>query len=1460
MKNNALIIYYNSSEVTAAQGLCLLEGGYHVANQQLDTELITVLLEQLPEDSALIVTDAAATRPAYWKARLSRAIDLPESVVVCSALSCEYFELSPLAKGQVFDGGVQALDQCLYLNQKPSYYPTGQLNHACFWLRNKSALSGLMDPELNKHAMNHCLVQRDAGHLVLTDARDIGDQRPLPAHPLADFHVKNAQLSQFHSNQAYPRLDGKPVLLHISMDWGGGVHKWIDDYINCHSQYHHLVLTSCGELYRHQHGEQYRLFWQGTDGFELDCIQMNRPIKATAVSNEEYQANLARIIKEWDVQGLVVSTLIGHAMDCLNTGLPTLRVMHDYFPHWPLLNAQLDGDQITEAAIEQALDATVEEPFGQIEKPQWEAWQQAENEAIKQKHVTLVAPSQSVKTNVLKLNATDGFEKIQILPHGINPIPTIDYQAESAVFTVLVLGRINPPKGQAILDDCLVHLKDHKDIQFVFLGAGNEGKKYLPNPQIKVVMDYQKSELDDLLADARPQLALITSLASETFNYTLSELQSAAIPVLSTGHGALAARITDKKTGFLAASQATDFVKQILALKNDRSALQAVHEQLKQLKPLSTEAAMQAYQSVYALEPKSKPNSPAEWQLNHPQRWAQEVLGQQSTLNRLKQSCSDLAQESKDKTKWAENLSQQVNHLEHNLTLAKSQEVNLMATITQQKEAMQATEVQHSAERQASQKLLKQKDDELLETGAQLVEKIEALDKMEQHRNHLNQQLQSVYQSRSWRVTRPIRHFTTWARHKRNAVKFRAKQIKSWPKRGINSLKTRGLAATIKIILGKFKKPAPPAAPVSVSQVTQDFQKLTLKLPAEPKVSVIVPVYNHFEHTYHCLKSLKNLSDATPFEVIVVDDCSTDETETLIKKVSGIRYQRQQVNGGFIESCNTGAKMAKGDFLLFLNNDTEVHEGGIDALVKTFVDKPDAGLVGSQLIYPDGRLQESGGIVFSDASGWNYGRLDEVNKPCYQHLREVSYCSGASILIKKSLFEQLGRFDERYKPAYYEDTDLAFAVRKAGLKVYVQPASQVTHFEGISSGTDLSSGTKKYQVINQEKFLDKWQSELKNQPASGSDIELARFQNQPKRVLIFDACTPTPDQDSGSLRMMNLMKIFQELDYQVSFIPENMAHFEQYTSSLQQMGVECIYAPTYSSPVDYLSQMGQYFDVVLLSRYYVAAPVMDMIRDYCPKAQLLFDTVDLHYLREQRMAEVADDNKQLAAAQDTKGKELAVAKACDTTLVVSPYEQSVLAEETPELNVQILSNIHEVYGCLKPYAERKDLVFIGGYQHTPNVDGILWFVDAIWPAIKKAIPEIQLHIVGSKAPKEVEALGDSKGIVFHGFVEDIEPVMSDYRIAVAPLRFGAGVKGKVNMSMSYGQPVVGTAVAVEGMYTTHGEDVMMSDDERVFAQHVIKLYQDEALWNQISQGGLKNVERWFSFNAAKKQIQAILND
>ncbi|MDW7710828.1 MAG: glycosyltransferase family 2 protein [Deferrisomatales bacterium] len=244
------------------------------------------------------------------------------------------------------------------------------------------------------------------------------------------------------------------------------------------------------------------------------------------------------------------------------------------------------------------------------------------------------------------------------------------------------------------------------------------------------------------------------------------------------------------------------------------------------------------------------------------------------------------------------------------------------------------------------------------------------------------------------------------------------------------------------------------------------------------QVSVVIPVFNKSIHTFTCLKSLLQDTAGVAYEVIVVDNASTDDTPWMLAAIENITVIVNQENLGFVDACNLGASRARGAYLHFLNNDTIVTPGWLAALVDVLTADPSVGAAGSKLLYPNLRLAEAGGMVGPGARAVNIGKFERAGKPQYNRLRQVDYCSGASLMVRRDLFERIGGFDRRFAPAYWEDTDLCFALRKLGFHVLYQPASVVVHFEGVSAGRRTSSGMKRFQVINRQKFLEKWADEL----------------------------------------------------------------------------------------------------------------------------------------------------------------------------------------------------------------------------------------------------------------------------------------------------------------------------------------------------------------------------------------------
>jgi GT2 family glycosyltransferase len=623
----------------------------------------------------------------------------------------------------------------------------------------------------------------------------------------------------------------------------------------------------------------------------------------------------------------------------------------------------------------------------------------------------------------------------------------------------------------------------------------------------------------------------------------------------------------------------------------------------------------------------------------------------------------------------------------------------------------------------------------------------------------------------------------------------------------------------------------------------------------QPVVSILIPVYGQLDVTIDCLRSLAAVESRHSFEVIVLDDATPHQNMSMLESIPGLRYCRSDVNRGFLGNCNWGAEKARGRVILLLNNDTLVEPDFLDPLVDTLDSADDIGAVGSLLLYPDGVVQEAGGIVWSDGGGWNYGRHDPGSNTRNLWLREVDYCSGASLAVRRDLWEQLGGFDTRYAPAYYEDTDLCFSLRELGYRTMFQPLSRVVHLEGVSHGTDTSGGLKRKQVENQAVFAEKWAKQLPQQyPNSIDHLYSARVRHHGPRIAIVDHIFPEPDHDSGSVRMSQMVELFHELGFLVHFIPKSCIAEGELADRWRQQGIE-VFSGTFDVH-DVIRQLSPSLDVILLSRPHVALPYMFEIRQHAPDLPVIYDMVDAHGLRELRQAALAGDRYRANAARANHVLELGLCASADLTLAISDTEAEMVRQEAHErAQVMVLGNIHAALPHGPGAAGRDTILFVGGYGHPPNVDAATWLVNDILPLLPQPMPTV---LAGSRPPREVKVLA-SEFVDVAGWVDDLTPHYQSARVVVAPLRFGAGVKGKIGEALSHGVPVVTTTIGAEGMHLVDGHNALVADTPDAFAAAIERLRTDDALWNRLSTNGRAHIEATFGRPAARQRIIEVLD-
>ena len=678
-------------------------------------------------------------------------------------------------------------------------------------------------------------------------------------------------------------------------------------------------------------------------------------------------------------------------------------------------------------------------------------------------------------------------------------------------------------------------------------------------------------------------------------------------------------------------------------------------------------------------------------------------------------------------------------------------------------------------------------------------------------------------ESPSWRLTSPIR----------------------WAAKHMRALRDRLRGA------GGFEPPAPAKAGAydqieepdqSVSPQLKEFITAThraslknflsveasLQLPCseKPDISVILVLHNRAELTLHCLRSISD-QDFRNLEVIIVDNASTDETVEMLGRTAGARIIRNSENHNFLLAVNQAAREARGEYILLLNNDTELMSGTLGAAFNTIRSAPDIGAVGGRLILLDWSLQEAGSIVWHDGSCLGYGRGDNPFAPMYMFRRDVDYCSAAFLLTARATWGRLGGFDEAFKPAYYEDSDYCARLWEHGLRVVYEPDAVVLHYE-FGSSANVSKAIS-LQREHQNLFASRHQAWLSKHPAAGADAILpARMTHSGKRVLLIEDRVPHPWLGSGFPRARAILLSLIRQGYFVTFYPVD--EFEEawncvYSDMPREIEFMLGYGPPLLEP--FLRHRHDYYDMIFVSRPHnmkLLQPLLSAHPEWFRNATLIYDAEALFAAREIEFRKVHGSPLPPQETEQIVKEEVALAGLADTVIAVSEPERNEF-QKCGISTVHVLGHSVAVRPGPRGFHEREGFLFVGAIHDdtTPNGDSVIWFLEEIFPRIQAELGDsIPFTIAGINASERVRQLGRlaTPAVRITGHLPDISDLYDSARVFVAPTRFSAGIPQKIHDAAARGVPVVGTPLLASQLGWHEGSPLLVAGDADTFTQMI----------------------------------------
>ena len=876
----------------------------------------------------------------------------------------------------------------------------------------------------------------------------------LANHPLAELRRALAQEMAALDPAAPPVLAAKPVQLHVTHSWGGGVGHWVGDMCAADTAHSNLVLRSLGNA--SAYAFRLALYPGSEQAMPLREWRLEFPICSIAGTHYHYRKILEEIRRDFQVEGIIVSSLIGHSLDALATGLPTLVVQHDYFPFCPALSIHF-GSLCTGCDQTRLRACFAENPlntlFSDTDVEHWVAIRGRWLELLQAPQVRLVAPSRSVLRNFGELIPAISEIAPAVVPNGSAALSAVPGGAEPGRLQLVVLGSLAPQKGADILREALPGLLELADLHF--LGTGRDGASFEGIPGVQVTRSYERAALPALLAAIAPHAGLLLSIVPETFSYTLSELWMMGVPPVATRVGAFAERIEDGRTGWLIEPSAASLLALLRDLDAGRERIATVRNALLRLPRWSREDMVAAYHVL-------SPIVPTQLQAELLAELPAPRDGRDGRIERLAEMVAE-------RDAW-------IDHLDEGIARRDGRIDQLSHEVAE------------------SSREIVQVEQELRETRAQVVERdarIVALDRAVAERE---EQLGAIYRSRSWRVTAPLRWL---AGHLKRALRGALSGSKALYLRLPFSAQTVSLhrrmlldhAPWLLRLAGSRAVFAPVPARREIVGPTAP-QAPEWYAANDPRVSIVIVAFNKSEFTIECLRSIWMHTAGVPYEVILVDNGSESfHVEQVRPYLGPAQFLELGANRGFGEGNNIGVEHAAGEFVLLLNNDVTVTPGWLDPVVAVMDAHADAGVVGVRLVYPDGVLQEAGAFLRADGTAWQRGKGESATSAEYNELMVVDYCSAAAVLVRKDVFLRVLGFDLCYDPAYYEDSDLCLKIEQLGLRTYYCPETTVIHHEGATSrDASLDQGLHNVVAVNRQKFIARWEERLRTGPLGATAV------------------------------------------------------------------------------------------------------------------------------------------------------------------------------------------------------------------------------------------------------------------------------------------------------------------------------------------------------------------------------------